>query len=52
MGEFVRAYALGRTEALPASLSFATIVVERVFDGFTLLLFLTLFRGFRNRNAY
>lgn len=40
IGEFVRAYALGRAEALPASLSFATIVVERVFDGFTLLLFL------------
>jgi uncharacterized protein (TIRG00374 family) len=40
LGEFVRAYALGRAEALSSSLSFATIVVERVFDGFTLLLFL------------
>ncbi len=40
IGELVRAYALGQVEALPASLSFATIVVERVFDGFTLLLFL------------
>lgn len=40
MGEFVRAYALGKSESLSASLSFATIVVERVFDGFTLLLFL------------
>ena len=40
LGEFVRAYALGRTEALPASLPFATIVIERIFDGFTLLLFL------------
>jgi hypothetical protein len=40
LGEVVRAYALGRVEALPASLSFATIVIERVFDGFTLLLFL------------
>ena len=40
IGEFVRAYALGRSESLAAPLSFATIVVERVFDGFTLLLFL------------
>jgi uncharacterized protein (TIRG00374 family) len=40
LGEFVRAYALGRSEALPPSLPFATIVVERIFDGFTLLLFL------------
>jgi uncharacterized protein (TIRG00374 family) len=40
LGEFVRAYALGRTEALPPSLPFATIVIERIFDGFTLLLFL------------
>jgi glycosyltransferase 2 family protein len=40
IGEFVRAYALGRAESLAAPLAFATIVVERVFDGFTLLLFL------------
>jgi uncharacterized protein (TIRG00374 family) len=40
LGEFVRAYALGRSEALPASVPFATIVVERLFDGFALLLFL------------
>lgn len=40
IGELVRAYALGRAEAMAAPLSFATIVVERVFDGFTLLLFL------------
>ena len=40
LGEFVRAYALGRSETLPASLPFATIVIERIFDGFTLLLFL------------
>jgi uncharacterized protein (TIRG00374 family) len=37
MGEFVRAYALAKSETLPASLAFATIVLERVFDGFTLL---------------
>ena len=40
LGEFVRAYALGRSEALPSSVPFATIVIERLFDGFTLLLFL------------
>src|SRR5215471_745055 len=40
LGEFVRAYALGRTESLSPSIPFATIVIERVFDGFTLLLFL------------
>jgi uncharacterized protein (TIRG00374 family) len=40
LGEFVRAYALGRAEGLPVSLPFATIVIERVFDGFTLLVFL------------
>jgi hypothetical protein len=40
LGEFVRAYVLARSEALSASQAFATIVVERMFDGFTLLLFL------------
>jgi uncharacterized protein (TIRG00374 family) len=40
LGEFVRAYALGKTESLSKSLSFATIVLERLFDGFTLLAFL------------
>ncbi len=40
IGEFVRAYALGRSESLAAPLAFATIVIERIFDGLTLLLFL------------
>jgi glycosyltransferase 2 family protein len=40
LGEFVRAYALGKTESLSKSLAFATIVLERLFDGFTLLAFL------------
>ncbi|MFH2012817.1 MAG: lysylphosphatidylglycerol synthase transmembrane domain-containing protein [Pseudomonadota bacterium] len=40
IGEFVRAYAIGRKENLSKSLSLATIVVERIFDGFTLLTFL------------
>jgi len=42
MGEFVRAYALGRTESLSKSLSLATIVIERVFDGLTLLALLAV----------
>lgn len=40
MGEFVRAYAVGRKLNISKTLSFATIVVERVLDGFTLLAFL------------
>jgi len=40
IGEFVRAYAIGKKENLSKSLSFATIVVERILDGFTLLAFL------------
>jgi uncharacterized protein (TIRG00374 family) len=37
MGEFVRAYIIGRGEQISASASFATIVVERLFDGITVL---------------
>jgi hypothetical protein len=37
IGELVRAYALGRKEGLSKSLSLATIVVERVFDGVTIM---------------
>jgi glycosyltransferase 2 family protein len=48
MGEFVRAYALGKSESLSKSLSFATIVLERVFDGFTLLAFLLIGSVFLN----
>jgi uncharacterized protein (TIRG00374 family) len=40
IGELVRAYALGRKEHLSKSLSLATIVVERVFDGVTIMGFL------------
>ncbi len=39
-GEFVRAYVLGRREGISASLSFATVVLERVFDGLTLVFYL------------
>ena len=40
IGELVRAYTLGRKENISKSLSLATIVVERILDGFTLLTFL------------
>ena len=40
IGELVRAYILARKEDLSASLSLATIVVERVFDGITIIGFL------------
>lgn len=42
IGEFVRAYVLGRRESIPKSGVFATIVVERICDGFSVLLFLIL----------
>lgn len=41
-GEFARAYAVGQREMLSKTLGFATIVVERVMDGFTLIAFLLL----------
>jgi uncharacterized protein (TIRG00374 family) len=40
LGEFIRANYLGQTENISASSSFATLIVERLFDGFTLLLIL------------
>ncbi|OGG49813.1 MAG: hypothetical protein A3F84_28470 [Candidatus Handelsmanbacteria bacterium RIFCSPLOWO2_12_FULL_64_10] len=40
LGEFIRADAIGRQAAISRSAAFATIVVERLFDGLTLLLFL------------
>jgi glycosyltransferase 2 family protein len=42
MGEFVRAYALNRQESVSKSLALATIMLERVFDGLTLILFLVV----------
>ena len=41
LGEFVRAYVLGRKERVSATAAFATIVMERVCDGLTLVLLLT-----------
>jgi uncharacterized protein (TIRG00374 family) len=49
LGEFVRAYAIGAKERISKSTSLATIVVERIFDGFTLLFFLAVISVFRAR---
>jgi len=42
VGEFMRAHVIGEKESISRSASFATIVVERIFDGFTILLFLAV----------
>jgi len=42
IGEFARAYLLGQKEGISKSLSFATVVVERVLDGLTLIFSLFL----------
>lgn len=42
VGEVVRAYTLRQKTGAPVSLGFATIVVERVFDGVTLLALMAL----------
>lgn len=44
-GEFIRAFAIGRTEKISKSASFATIIVERVIDMITLLVFLVFSIG-------
>lgn len=41
-GEFVRAWAIGEKEGIRKSASFATIVLERILDGITVLLFLAI----------
>jgi uncharacterized protein (TIRG00374 family) len=38
-GEFIRAYVLKRNENVSASAGFATTVVERIFDGIVMLMF-------------
>lgn len=45
LGEFVRAYVLARREGLETPAVFASLVIDRLFDGFTVLLMLlaTLF---------
>ena len=42
LGEFVRALALGQSEGVSKSATFATIVLERVYDGLTVLLLLLM----------
>ena len=42
LGEIVRSYYLARRESVSASTALATIVVERVFDGLTLLFLLVV----------
>lgn len=42
VGEFARAYAFSKFEPIGVSASFGSLVVERVFDGLTLALFLAL----------
>jgi hypothetical protein len=42
IGEFVRAYLLGSKEGVSRSLALATIVVERVCDGLTLIALMTV----------
>lgn len=42
IGELVRAYVLGRREGVSASGALATIVVERIFDGLVMILFMAV----------
>ena len=42
MGEFVRAYIIGRSARIRKSASFATVMVERLFDGLTVLALLVV----------
>jgi len=42
VGEFIRAYVLGSKEKISKTASFATIVIERLFDAFTVLLIFLL----------
>jgi len=42
LGEFVRAYILARREGLNGSAVFASLVIDRLFDGFSVLLMLLL----------
>jgi uncharacterized protein (TIRG00374 family) len=42
LGEFIRANYLGRSEGISGGSVFGTVVVERLFDGFTLLLVLVI----------
>jgi len=41
-GEFIRSYVLKRKEDIPISSSLATVIIERVFDGLVMLIFVFL----------
>ncbi len=45
-GEFIRAFLLGHKEDVSASTALATIVMERIFDGITMILFVLFALGF------
>jgi uncharacterized protein (TIRG00374 family) len=47
-GEFIRAFLLGRREGISKSAAFATVVVERLFDGLAIISFLALAPFFLN----
>jgi hypothetical protein len=49
LGELVRAHAIGKKEDISRSASFATIIIERVLDGFALLLLLVIVAFFGTR---
>ena len=42
LGEFIRAYVIGKKEDISKSSAFATVVVARIFDGMTVLLFFAI----------
>ncbi len=42
LGEFIRANYLGRAEKISGSATFGTVVMERIFDGFCLILILVI----------
>jgi len=39
LGEIIRAYVIGKKEQISKSASFATIIIERILDGLTIILF-------------
>jgi uncharacterized protein (TIRG00374 family) len=51
-GEFIRAYVIGRSTGVSKTGAFATLVVERIFDGLTVLLVLfgVIIFGIRNED--
>ena len=50
-GEFLRAYVIGRSTGISKTGAFATVVVERIFDGLTMLLILLALVIFGVRDA-